>query len=872
MYRQENNLSATEDETGQEDKPMGNERYQRIGELKQDEWILGAPLEIEKGALLYDTLSRQMILQLRLRNVSRRTIRAAQIAIARLDAQGNSIADQADQAMMYQDLNSEPGSLFGDGKPILLGTAPTRQVKVRVQKAVFGDGSRWESEDSSEVSPGTPLLAELWPKEALEQFDREITDKPHFQNAASHKYLPVMEAAYWVCACAFPNPGSWDSCGRCGLQRDWLFQTADPARLTEKQQAHQTEQTRLTEERKQREAAEQQKRLQEEAELREREAREQAERLALRTRRLQAVKKYGILSALAITIAVVGFLALTRWIPVYRYNEAVRQLDAGNNGEAAVRFRALNDFLDSRNLAQEASYRHALQLRGEGAYEEAAKLFKELETYKDSAVNVQETNYLQAAALLNERKYQAAADQFEQLGNYKDSPAKTVEARYLRAEELFTSGDYLNAYPLYDKLGGHKDSSNKSRIARYEAGVILLGEKKYPEAVAVLGSITGYPRSQQKLEEALVPYVQGLLKEGKLAVARESLNKLKTFSPAVQALQTETAYRLGGELETAGKIKEARDEYLLAGTFQDSPAKVNELTYALAQSLEQSGDLEGALAEYRFRSAYKDSAAKYQNLSFTLAKQYEATGDLVKAAEYYWNAGTGNPEAKEKANTLYLKIARDFDEKEDYAKAAQYYSLGGEADLARKIRKYGDAIKAFQAGNKEDCYDLLYEVVGYDKTYSYKDLVPFRDAIPYFVYCAAEMNSEEYKLPPEQTDYFTFYDESMYYLLQHVEEHADFKDMAKFLEDDFFTWSRIVGRWSSGSNYFKLYFEKDGDPRITYNLPFYTGKYFKILGDVMKFGSDSAGWKNVYRMTLVGENTLKVYSYKADKTYTLYRD
>lgn len=86
----------------------------------------------------------------------------------------------------------------------------------------------------------------------------------------------------------------------------------------------------------------------------------------------------------------------------------------------------------------------------------------------------------------------------------------------------------------------------------------------------------------------------------------------------------------------------------------------------------------------------------------------------------------------------------------------------------------------------------------------------------------------------------------------------------------------LIGNWStwSGNNYMNFY-EKDGGVSVKYNLPFYEPagtKYYDIQDMTFVFlDENSKVLSNVYDISITDYNTIRVFCYENNQTYTLYR-
>lgn len=103
------------------------ERYEKLFSLPRDLYAVGSPLLIAAGNLLKDTQTGRVLAQIKLKNVSDRTIKAATVAFHALDTMGRPL--DGDTEKEYLDLQAAPGESFGQKVPVLMPNASTRGLE-----------------------------------------------------------------------------------------------------------------------------------------------------------------------------------------------------------------------------------------------------------------------------------------------------------------------------------------------------------------------------------------------------------------------------------------------------------------------------------------------------------------------------------------------------------------------------------------------------------------------------------------------------------------------------------------------------------------------------------------------------------------------
>ncbi len=388
------------------------ERYSKLCSLPADLYAESSPLMISAGNLLKDNMTGKVLVQLKIRNIAPKTLKAATIVIHPQDAAGKAMEGDAKQK--YLDLTAKTGEEFGQKTPILLPDESARGFSVEVEQVVFVDNSTWEEPNAAwEPLPTRESLGDkLGDAELLKQY--RIRFGEHCVTAPQeHKDL-------WLCAC-----GTWNrepACYFCGKNRSELL-TLDLDALKADKDA------RLAEEKAAREAKE--------AEEREA-ARVRAEIMAQKTAKAKkAAKKAGLITLAAAVLALLVYGTVWHLIPYIRYSSADKALAEQRFDDAYGTFASLGDYRDSADKAAETIYQKGLYLKDGGAYPEAAAEFDKQPDYRDSAALAEfcrnEAAYLDAKALLDAGSYLEAAEAFSALGDYADS-AEQVNVSY----ELFT--------------------------------------------------------------------------------------------------------------------------------------------------------------------------------------------------------------------------------------------------------------------------------------------------------------------------------------------------------------------------------------------------------------------------------------------------
>ena len=416
-----------------------SERYTKLFSLPPDLYAEGSPLVISAGNLLKDNVTGRVLVQLKIKNLSSKGVKAAKVAIRTQDTAGRPLEDPV--VFEYLDLSVRRGEEFGQKVPIPLPIPSARGFTAEVAEVVFEGNCTWIGTDS----PWEPLPAATDLNSALG--DPELVKQYELTYGGPCRVAPQKHKDLWQCAC-----GAWnreDGCCGCRKSRNRLF-ALDLKALTAAKDA------RLAREKAEREA----KAAAEKA------AAEQA--AAEAAARAKKTKKTLAILIPAAAVCLGAILLITQvLIPNSNYSKAKALLDAGRYEEAIPAFESLGGYKDSATQLETAKAAKAEQ-------ERLAKEAKAEEERRARAAQIEAENaaaYEKAAALQAAGQYEEAIPAFEALDGYRDSAAQIEACRtaildreYAAALELFTAKKYAQAAQAFFALDGFKDS--KSYISK----------------------------------------------------------------------------------------------------------------------------------------------------------------------------------------------------------------------------------------------------------------------------------------------------------------------------------------------------------------------------------------------------------------------
>lgn len=389
-----------------------SERYHKLFSLPENLYATGSPVVIAAGALLKDNQTGKVLAQLKLRNISKKTIKAATVSVEPLDTVGKPLGTPV--TYQYLDLHAYRNWDFGQKAAINLPDSATRSLAVSVAQVIFTDNAIWTADGQSWETLQKPVaLDTLRERELIKQF--------RIAYGARCENLLLEQKDLWHCVCGRLNRQEEATCHKCSRMLSTL-QAIDLDDLRKQRDE------RIAKERA--EAKARRIQAEKEAEV----ARKEAEIARRKT------VKIGTIVAAILSVVVIAAVLLTQVIiPSGKYKEAVSYMENGNYEEAIAAFEALDGYKDSvqkirdcEASIQENAYQNAVALMNQGQYEDAIAAFEEMASYKDSTGLIADCNaaieerhlrerYDAAEALAESSETAKAAMAFNALGDYQDA-------------------------------------------------------------------------------------------------------------------------------------------------------------------------------------------------------------------------------------------------------------------------------------------------------------------------------------------------------------------------------------------------------------------------------------------------------------------
>lgn len=171
-------------------------------------YFRGCPVVLCSSALNVVVPGNALIAQMKLYNVSEKSIRAVGYIVKCLDIYGNYIGDISG----HIERTGGKYAFFGDDVPINVDKGETRSFKVEINDVLFNDGTVWKNEDKLQLEPMDKpfkIADYLGDKEAYAEFVKTV-------NNWSIDQMPHEEMGVYVCGCGTILRSGYEKCIKCG--------------------------------------------------------------------------------------------------------------------------------------------------------------------------------------------------------------------------------------------------------------------------------------------------------------------------------------------------------------------------------------------------------------------------------------------------------------------------------------------------------------------------------------------------------------------------------------------------------------------------------------------------------------------------------
>lgn len=194
---------------------MGD-RFDRLFLNNKYIYVNGAPIIVEAGALLKDNVTQELLVQLKFRSISNKTIKAVTVCINTKDTAGRILDNRIEY--QYLDLNIDRGVEFGQKTAIKIENKLVRGFDVYVSEVCFFDGTVWCNSKKDSHNIEEPNLFSK-----CDGVTYEIEKQYRIEYGDNKKYLAKDIDDLWYCGCGCINHSNESKCHNCRVDHDKII-------------------------------------------------------------------------------------------------------------------------------------------------------------------------------------------------------------------------------------------------------------------------------------------------------------------------------------------------------------------------------------------------------------------------------------------------------------------------------------------------------------------------------------------------------------------------------------------------------------------------------------------------------------------------
>ena len=182
-------------------------KYNILFSLEKNLYLDGAPVLLEAGALVSNTESGRVHIQLKFKNLSNTAISMVKVAFILMDSVGREIGRSEKQ---YIDLKANLNESFGDKDPAFLTDNTVRKFSATIEEICFIDGNIWTNAEKmvwEKIPSARAIKEKLTTSEAIDEFKLVYCKQAQF--------IPFSHKDLWICSCGNVNKNTNERCCSC---------------------------------------------------------------------------------------------------------------------------------------------------------------------------------------------------------------------------------------------------------------------------------------------------------------------------------------------------------------------------------------------------------------------------------------------------------------------------------------------------------------------------------------------------------------------------------------------------------------------------------------------------------------------------------
>lgn len=190
------------------------ERYEKVFSQADNLYCTGAPLVLEKGALLKDGLTQNIVAQLKFKSIQDKVIKAVTVKILSYDTLGKPLKEETQY--QYLDLFVKRDESFGEQVPIIVVNSQTRSYQIIVSQVIFVNNTIWTGNEVWTPLAQAPSCNKVFQEpELCKQYAIEFGSKKG--------QMHCFQRDLFICACGAINRLDEEKCHQCGLPKEKLL-------------------------------------------------------------------------------------------------------------------------------------------------------------------------------------------------------------------------------------------------------------------------------------------------------------------------------------------------------------------------------------------------------------------------------------------------------------------------------------------------------------------------------------------------------------------------------------------------------------------------------------------------------------------------
>lgn len=190
------------------------ERYEKVFSQADNLYCTGAPLVLEKGALLKDGLTQNIVAQLKFKSIQDKVIKAVTVKILSYDTLGKPLKEETQY--QYLDLFVKRDESFGEQVPIIVMNSQTRSYQIIVSQVIFVNNTIWTGNEVWTPLAQAPSCNKVFQEpELCKQYAIEFGSKKG--------QMHCFQRDLFICACGAINRLDEEKCHQCGLPKEKLL-------------------------------------------------------------------------------------------------------------------------------------------------------------------------------------------------------------------------------------------------------------------------------------------------------------------------------------------------------------------------------------------------------------------------------------------------------------------------------------------------------------------------------------------------------------------------------------------------------------------------------------------------------------------------